>query len=149
MCPHRSCVIRWYDPSRARPQGRHLRHPRATNLRWAVVGVVLAVPMGGGAAGQDTIGLRGEMFLGGAQLVDPPAGGAKDTHAYLAITGPAALRLYRSMPTQEEADLCRGDGHKLKRAGQLACSIDADGREAVCDFAVDLRAGKLAGGRPC
>ena len=126
-----------------------MRHPRATKLRGAVVGVVLAVLTGGGAAGQDAIGLRGEMFLGGAQLVDPPAGEAKDTHAYLAITGPAALRLYHSMPTREEDDVCRGDGHKLKRAGQLACSINADGREAVCDFAVDLRSGKLAGGRPC
>jgi hypothetical protein len=109
----------------------------------------LAVLLAGGAMGQDAIGLRGEMFIGGAQLVDPPADEAKDTHAYLAITGPAALRIYRSMPTPEEADSCRGDGHKLKRAGQLSCSITASGREAVCDFAVDLRSGKLAGGRPC
>jgi len=114
-----------------------------------VVSAVLALLPGGVAMGQDVVGLRGEMFIGGAQLVDPPAGEAKDTHAYLAITGSAALRLYRSMPTQEQADSCRGDGRRLKRAGELSCSIDAGGREAVCDFAVDLRSGKLAGGRPC
>lgn len=89
------------------------------------------------------------MQIGGATLVDPPPDDAKNTHAYLTVTGAAALRLYRNMPVQEEDDLCRGGGRKLKRAGTLSCSIAAGGREAVCDFAVDLRSGTMTGGRPC
>jgi hypothetical protein len=114
-----------------------------------VAGSVLAVLQGEAAMGQDAVGLSGEMFIGGADLVDPPSGVAKNTHAYLTVTGPAALRLYRNMPAQEEDDLCRGDGHKLRRAGSLSCSITVGGQEAVCDFGVDLRSGRLAGGRPC
>ena len=103
--------------------------------------------LGGGAAlGQDAVRLTGEMLIGGATLVDPPPGEAKSTHAYLTVTGLAALRLYRSMSAQEEDDLCRGDGRKLKRAGTLSCSIAAGGREAVCDFGVDLRSGAMSGG---
>ncbi|MFO1159270.1 MAG: hypothetical protein U1E60_10565 [Reyranellaceae bacterium] len=89
------------------------------------------------------------MVIGGAHLVDPPPGEAKNTHAYLTVTGPAALRLFRNMPAREEDDLCRGEGRKLKRAGDLSCSIAAGGKDAICDFALDLRTGKLAGGRPC
>ena len=122
---------------------------QASVAGYFVVGAVLAVLQTGVAGAQDAIGLRGEMLIGGAHLIDPPPGEAKDTHAYLAITGPAALRIYRSMPAREEEDVCRGDGRKLKRTGQLSCSITAGGREAVCDFAVDLRSGTLVGGRPC
>lgn len=108
------------------------------------------VVLGGGAAqGQDAVRLSGEMLIGGATLVDPPPGDVKNTHAYLTITGAAALGLYRSMAAPEEDDFCRGDGRKLKRAGTLSCSIAAGGREVICDFAVDLRSGVMAGGRPC
>lgn len=113
-----------------------------------VAGTVVILA-GGAALGQDTVRMSGEMFIGGATLVDPPPGEAKNTHAYLTVTGPAALRLYRTMPAQEEDDLCRGDGRKLRRAGSLSCSIGAGGQEAVCDFGVDLRSGTLAGGPPC
>lgn len=41
-----------------------------------------------------------------------------------------------------------GGGHKMRRAGTLACSIDARGQQAVCDFGLDLRSGLPAGGRP-
>lgn len=112
-----------------------------------VAGISLAT--GEAALGQDAVSLGGEMVIGGAHLVDPPPGEAKNTHAYLTVTGPAALRLFRNMPAREEDDLCRGEGRKLKRAGDLSCSIAAGGKDAICDYALDLRTGKLAGGRPC
>jgi hypothetical protein len=112
-------------------------------------GTVLAILPGDSALAQDATRLSGEMFIGGATLVDPPSGEATNTPAYLTVTGPAALRLYRTMQSPEDEDLCRGDGHKMKRAGTLSCSIDGRGQVAVCDFGVDLRSGMLAGGRPC
>lgn len=115
----------------------------------AAAGAVLTILPGETAVGQDATRLSGEMLIGGATLVDPPSGEAKNTHAYLTVTGPAALRLYRTMPAREEDDLCRGDGHKVRRAGTLSCSIDARGQQAVCDFGLDLRSGLPAGGRPC
>jgi hypothetical protein len=118
-------------------------------VRRLLAGALLAVLPGEAALGQDATRLSGEMFIGGATLVDPPSGEAKNTHAYLTVTGPAALRLYRNMPAREEDDLCRGDGHKVRRAGALSCSIDARGQGAVCDFGLDLRSGVTAAGRPC
>lgn len=114
-----------------------------------VAGAALAILPGPLAMGQDAVRLSGEMFVGGATLVDPPPGEARNTHAYLTVTGPAALRLYRTLTGPEEDDLCRGEGHKMKRAGTLSCSIVAGGQQAVCDFAVELRSGTLAAGRPC
>jgi len=110
---------------------------------------LLAALHGEVGMGRATIRLNGEMFIGGATPVDPPSGEAKNTHAYLTVTGPAALRLYGAIGTKEEEDLCRGGGRKLRRAGALSCSIAAGGQEAVCDFSVDLRSGRLAEGRPC
>jgi hypothetical protein len=128
---------------------RH-RSPRPFVAACSLLAVGIAAGLHGRPAmGQDVVRLNGEMFIGGATLVDPPPGEAKNTHAYLTVTGPAALRLYRGMTAKEEDDLCRGDGHKVRRAGALSCSIAAGGREAVCDFGVDLRSGTLAGGRPC
>ncbi|MGE4074376.1 MAG: hypothetical protein AB7F22_02435 [Reyranella sp.] len=127
---------------------RH-RPPSRLALCSLLAGAGLAALPGGTALGQEAVRLSGEMLIGGATLVDPPSGEARDTHAYLTVTGPAALRLYRSLPAREEDDLCRGDGHKVRRAGALSCSIDARGQAAVCDFGVDLRSGTLAGGRPC
>lgn len=125
------------------------RLPRFLAASCAASGAVLAILAGDPAVGQDTTPLTGEMLVGGATLVDPPPDEARSSHAYLTVTGPAALRLYRGMPAREEDDLCRGDGHKRRRAGTLSCSIDASGRVAVCDFAVDLRSGAMADGRPC
>jgi hypothetical protein len=64
------------------------------------------------------------------------------------LTGPAALAMYRNMRAKEEKNLCE-EGKKMKRAGPLMCSITANGREASCDFSVDLVNGKLADGRAC
>jgi hypothetical protein len=114
-----------------------------------VAGTLLMALPAAAALAQDAVRLSGEMFIGGATLVDPPPGEPASTHAYLTVTGPAALRLYRSLPPREDDDLCRGDGRKVRRAGTLSCSIDAGGKEAVCDFGVDLQSGAMAGGRPC
>jgi len=127
---------------------RH-RLSRCLALCGLVSGTLLVALPGAAALGQDAVRLNGEMFIGGATLVDPPPGEPTSTHAYLTVTGPAALRLYRSLPPREDDDLCRGDGRKVRRAGTLSCSIDARGKEAVCDFGVDLRSGAMAGGRPC
>lgn len=91
--------------------------------------------------------LRGDMLLAGKTLVDPPPGEPKDSHAYLTITGPAAMRMYRAMKAREEKDECQ-DG-KIKHAGSFSCTLSANGRSATCDFSVDLHKGTLEDGRPC
>ena len=97
---------------------------------------------------QEVSQLRGEAFLAGKTAVDPPPDEPKNSHAYLTVSGPAALRMYRAMPAKEEHNLCE-QGKRLKRAGGLTCSVTRDGRNATCDFSVDLAEGELAAGRPC
>jgi len=103
----------------------------------------------GQAVGQDAVPLRGDVMIAGPQLVDPAPEDPRSSHAYVTVTGAAAIRLYRSMTARAEDDICLGDGRKLKRAGGLACSIARSGRDARCDFSLDLRQGTLAGGKPC
>ena len=92
--------------------------------------------------------LRGELFIAGKTAIDPPPNEPKNSHAYVTLAGPAALRMYRAMRAKEEANACE-TGKKLKRAGALNCSITADGKNASCDFAVDVIKGALDDGRPC
>ena len=100
------------------------------------------------APAQDVSPLRGVMFIAGKTPVDPPPAEPKNSHAYLTISGPAALRMYRAMRAKEEPNLCE-EGKRMKGAGALSCSLTRDGRTAACDFAVDLLNGVLDAGRPC
>lgn len=100
------------------------------------------------AHAQENVALKGEMFIAGKTPVDPPPNEPKNSHAYMTVTGQAALRLYRSMRGKEEKDACQ-DGRKIKRAGSLACSIASGGKDAVCDFSIDLVKGALESGRVC
>ncbi len=92
--------------------------------------------------------LRGELFIAGATLVDPPDGERTDTHAYLTIAGDAARRLYATMPAAAIQDLCT-PGRRLKRAGHVTCSVGARPGDARCDFAINLGDGSLAPGSVC
>ena len=100
------------------------------------------------ASGQTATPLRGELFIAGKTAIDPPPNEPKNSHAYVTLAGPAALRMYRAMRAKEEANACE-TGKKLKRAGALSCSITADGKTAACDFAIDMIKGALDDGRPC
>jgi hypothetical protein len=100
------------------------------------------------ASGQTATPLRGELFIAGKTPIDPPSSEPKNSHAYVTLAGPAALRMYRAMRAKEEANACE-TGKKLKRAGALSCSITADGKNASCDFAIDMITGALDDGRPC
>jgi hypothetical protein len=97
---------------------------------------------------QQSSDVRGTAFISGKTPVDPPPEEPKNTHAYLQLSGPAALQMYRAMRTKEEKNECEPP-KKLKRAGELMCTITADGRSAVCDFSVNLVKGTLEGGRAC
>ena len=97
---------------------------------------------------QEISQLRGEVFIAGKTPVDPPPEEPKNSHAYMTVSGPAALRMYRTMRAKEEANLC-GEGKRMKRAGALTCSVTRDGRNAACDFSVDLIKGVLDSGRAC
>ena len=111
---------------------------------------VLALMASGGPGGaQETTALRGELFVAGRHLVDPPPADSKTSHAYMTIKGAAAMRLFRNLPGKEEWDYCLGGQWMRKRAGNLSCSILRAKREAVCDFSVDLRDGTLTDGKPC
>ncbi len=110
--------------------------------------ILVAVMMAPPASAQQATALRGEMFLAGKTAIDPPPNEPKNSHAYVTITGPAALRMYRAMRAKDEDNVCE-PGKRIKRAGPLACSIGANGRDASCDFSVDLIKGQLNDGRPC
>ncbi len=98
---------------------------------------------------QDAVAVKGSLYIAGKTPIDPPAGEAKLTHAYFVIEGPGATRLYRAMPGKEAEDLCRGDGWKIKRSADLTCSISRNGKEAGCDFSINVRDGTLGAGNPC
>jgi len=97
---------------------------------------------------QDVSPLRGEVFVAGTTPVDPPPDEPKNSHAYMTVSGAAALRMYRAMKAGEEPNLCEA-GKRMKRAGALMCSLSRDGRTATCDFSIDLINGALDSGRPC
>ena len=117
-------------------------------LGCALVSGLMGLAAAGGGHAQEASTLRGEVFLAGRTAVDPPPDEPKNSHAYMTITGPAALRMYRAMRAKEEPNLCE-EGKRMKRAGALTCSLTRDGRTAACDFAVDLLNGVLDAGRPC
>ena len=117
-------------------------------LGCALVSGLMGLAAAGGGHAQEASTLRGEVFLAGRTAVDPPSDEPKNSHAYMIVTGPAALRMYRAMRAKEEPNECE-TGKKLKRAGLLSCSITKDGKAATCDFSVDLIKGALDGGRPC
>ena len=92
--------------------------------------------------------LAGELLIGGATLVDPPPGEARDSHAYFSITGAAARRLFDSMRGPQTADACE-PGQRVRRQGPLRCIIGPRRQDVSCSFAIDLRSGSLAPGLPC
>jgi len=98
---------------------------------------------------QETVRLNGEFFVAGRHAVDPPRREPTNSHAYFTIEGYAALRMFTNMRSKEEKDLCRGEGWRLKRAGNLYCSLAANGKDAACDFSIDMFEGSLASGKPC
>jgi hypothetical protein len=121
--------------------------PRSKQFRVMVVLALLA-PLPPGASAQEAVPVKGEVFLAGKTPIDPPPGEPKNSHAYVTLTGPGALRMYRAMKAKEEKNLCE-EGKTLKRAGPLACSLSRNGRSASCDFSIDLLKGALDEGQPC
>jgi hypothetical protein len=43
---------------------------------------------------QDVSPLRGEVFVAGRTPVDPPPEEPKNSHTYMTVSGPAAMRMY-------------------------------------------------------
>jgi hypothetical protein len=121
--------------------------PRSKQFRLMIVLALLA-PLPSGASAQEAVPVKGEVFLAGKTPIDPPPGEPKNSHAYVTLTGPGALRMYRAMTAKEEKNLCE-EGKTLKRAGPLACSLSRNGRSASCDFSIDLLKGALDEGQPC
>ena len=123
---------------------------RPTALALAALVAVLAPVCGvTPAPAQEAVRLSGELFVAGRTAIDPPVREPKNSHAYFTVEGDAARRMFTSMRSKEEKDLCRGEGWKLKRAGNLYCSVAANGKDAACDFSVDMTKGALAPGKPC
>ena len=91
----------------------------------------------------------GHVYIAGKTPADPPAGEARDTHAYIEIEGPGAVAIFETLQVPAEEDICRGDGWTMKTSGSLACSYYAPEAKAVCNFSVNLRAGTLDDGSPC
>jgi hypothetical protein len=116
--------------------------------RGLTASLVFLLATGPACLAQEVSQLRGEVFLAGKTSVDPPPDEPKNSHAYMTVSGAAALRMYRAMKAKEEANLCE-EGKRMKRAGALTCSVSRDGRNATCDFSIDLINGKVDSGRPC
>lgn len=110
---------------------------------------VVAISLADVAFAQKQTPLRGKMFIAGKTVIDPPKNEARNTHAYLVITGAAAIRMYRAMRAKAKNDLCRGDGWRIKSAGPLACAISRGGKRAECDFSVSLATGQSSSGQAC
>lgn len=93
-------------------------------------------------------GIRGELLVGGATLVDPPPEQRTDTHAYFTIQGASARRVYHLLRAKPEKDLCI-PGQVRKALGNVSCSARLKAGNYQCDFALDLTRGTLAQGPPC
>jgi len=98
---------------------------------------------------QESAEISGGVFIAGRTPIDPPPEEARQTHAYITLEGAGALRIYQSMNVASEDDLCLGDGAKIKRVGSVSCSLQADGRSAICDFSIDMTNGQTATGKSC
>jgi hypothetical protein len=120
-----------------------MKKPILHSLTAAAI-ILLAAP----ASAQNAIPLTGDVFIAGKTPVDPPPNEPKNSHAYMTVKGSAALRLYRAMRGKEEKDACE-EGNRIKRAGSLSCSLAKNGRDATCDFSLDLIKGALDSGRTC
>jgi hypothetical protein len=92
--------------------------------------------------------LRGEVFIAGATLVDPPPDEPRDTHAYLTIDGNAARRLFVALKVADVPDLCL-PGRRMKRVGHITCTVGATAADARCDFGLNLGDGSAAPGLVC
>lgn len=116
----------------------------AASLSVALLAPVDAVA--GGAVKSER--LRGELFIAGATLIDPPLDEPHDSHAYLMIEGSAARRLYVGLKAADVPDLCL-PGRRVKRVGHLTCSVGATAADARCDFGLNLGDGSAAPGLVC
>lgn len=124
-------------------------HDMIRRRMWPALALGLGgILMAGICSAQEPVQLGGKLFIAGKTAIDPPPDEPKNSHAYMTVSGPAALRMYRAMTAKDEPNLCE-TGKRIKRAGPLSCSLSRDGRSATCDFSVDLRHGALDEGRPC
>ena len=122
---------------------------RATSpVLWGAAALAVLLVASSASLAQKPAVLKGELFLAGKTPIDPPPGEPKNSHAYVTLTGPGALQMYRAMKAKAEPNLCE-EGKTMKRAGPLMCSVSRDGRSASCDFSIDLIQGTLDDGQPC
>lgn len=123
--------------------------PITVTMRIACVTGAIVCIFAGPATSQTETPLRGNMFIAGKTLSDPPPGEARNSHVYMTITGLAALRIYRGIRGKPKDDACRGDGWMQKSAGQMSCVLSPDRKKAECDFSLSLIDGRTAYGRIC
>jgi hypothetical protein len=111
-----------------------------------LLGLLVALP----AASQDEYRpLAGSYLVGGEPSVDPEPGAPTDTHLQVFLTGSAARDLYRALKTKAVPDECVGPNAHSKFDRGIACTMQADGKEFECSFAVDLRTQKLQANHAC
>ena len=111
-----------------------------------MLGAFVALPA---ASRDDYRPLAGSYLVGGEPSVDPAPGVAADTHLQVFLTGAAARDLYRALKVPAVPDECVGPDARSKFDRGIACTMQADGREFECSFAVDLRTQKLQANHAC
>lgn len=104
----------------------------------SLLGFALAAACTLSAHAQEGAVSKGSVFL-------PP----RSSNAFVTIEGPGAITLYKAMSAKAIRDACRDNGSTIKTAGNLSCSITANGKAAVCDVGVNVKTGRSSPQRPC
>jgi hypothetical protein len=88
-------------------------------LGCALASGLMGLAAAGCGCAQEASPLRGEAFIAGKTPVDPPPAEPKNSHAYMTVTGPAALRMYRATRQGRAKPLRGGQAHEAGRGADL------------------------------
>jgi hypothetical protein len=111
-----------------------------------LAGIVLGAGLAWAAS--DAGDFRGGYMFYSGELGDWNYPNAKDTKVLINIEGALAADIYRRMGSStDRPDLSCGPEHAFRQRGEVECNL-YDGK-TVCSLNLDLRSGKIFGGRPC
>jgi len=93
--------------------------------------------------------LKGDYFIWGKTLIDPPKIEPKNTHFYLHLEGASAKALWKTMKVEPVYDECLDDGSTTKIIGNMQCTESKDKTCYDCYFSIDVEKQKIERGVSC
>lgn len=127
------------------------REHRVPAVRTVVLMLLCTVLAGGapatGALAASWRDLQGSYAITAADMLDPAADAAPDTHFRLQLRGLSARDLYNAMQVTPAVDQCTGG--RLKAVNNLRCVHFEDSGRYQCDFALNLLNASVEIGIPC